>query len=70
MHRFLAQAPPVLLGVQLEDLMGEHEQPNLPSTTDEHPNWRRRIDIDALAYSEEAAAICDAVARARRRGQA
>ncbi len=28
--------------VQLEDVLGETEQANLPGTTDDHPNWRRR----------------------------
>jgi 4-alpha-glucanotransferase len=27
----------------LEDLLGLAEQPNLPGTIDEHPNWRRRL---------------------------
>jgi 4-alpha-glucanotransferase len=27
----------------LEDLLGLDEQPNLPGTIDEHPNWRRRM---------------------------
>lgn len=27
----------------LEDLLGLDEQPNLPGTMDEHPNWRRRM---------------------------
>ncbi|HEY1749684.1 MAG TPA: 4-alpha-glucanotransferase [Caulobacteraceae bacterium] len=29
--------------VQAEDLAGLAEQPNLPGTIDEHPNWRRRL---------------------------
>ncbi|NBF18385.1 hypothetical protein GV729_24295, partial [Pseudomonas sp. Fl4BN2] len=29
--------------VPLEDLLGLVEQPNLPSTIDTHPNWRRRL---------------------------
>ena len=29
--------------VQLEDVVGEEEQANLPGTTDAHPNWRRRM---------------------------
>ena len=29
--------------VPLEDLLGLVEQPNLPGTIDEHPNWRRRL---------------------------
>jgi 4-alpha-glucanotransferase len=28
--------------VPLEDLLGQVEQPNLPGTIGEHPNWRRR----------------------------
>jgi 4-alpha-glucanotransferase len=27
----------------LEDALGEIEQPNLPGTLHEHPNWRRRL---------------------------
>lgn len=33
--------------VPAEDLFGLVEQPNLPGTTDEHPNWRRRLPADA-----------------------
>ena len=29
--------------IPLEDLLGLTEQPNLPGTTAEHPNWRRRL---------------------------
>ena len=29
--------------VQLEDVLAEVEQANLPGTTDAHPNWRRRL---------------------------
>lgn len=35
--------------VPVEDLLGETEQPNLPGTIDEHPNWRRRLPADARA---------------------
>ena len=41
MHRFLAETPGRLLMVQLEDALGETEQPNLPGA-EAHPNWRRR----------------------------
>jgi 4-alpha-glucanotransferase len=40
---FTAQAPCPLTIVPLEDLVGIADQPNLPGTTDEHPNWRRRM---------------------------
>jgi 4-alpha-glucanotransferase len=44
-HRFLAGARSRLLLVQLEDLLGEVEQVNLPGTLDEHPNWRRKLRL-------------------------
>ncbi|MBT2245111.1 4-alpha-glucanotransferase [Sphingobium sp. BHU LFT2] len=40
---FLAGSAAPLLLVPMEDLMGLIEQPNLPGTTIEHPNWRRRL---------------------------
>ncbi len=30
--------------VPIEDILGLDEQPNLPGTINEHPNWRRRLD--------------------------
>jgi 4-alpha-glucanotransferase len=41
----VARAPSDLAIVPLEDLLGLDEQPNLPGTTVEHPNWRRRMDV-------------------------
>ena len=40
---FLARSRARLMLVQLEDIAGEEEQANLPGTSDEHPNWRRRL---------------------------
>lgn len=40
---YLARTPCRLLAVQLEDVEGATEQANLPGTTDQHPNWRRRL---------------------------
>lgn len=42
---FVAQAPGPLTIVPLEDIMGAAEQPNLPGTIDQHPNWRRRFRL-------------------------
>lgn len=42
---YLAAAPSRLLVVSLEDALGLKEQPNVPGTVDEHPNWRRRVPI-------------------------
>ncbi|WP_230480533.1 4-alpha-glucanotransferase [Sphingomonas sp. Leaf21] len=42
----VAATPCPLAIVPIEDLLGLDEQPNLPGTTDEHPNWRRRLPGD------------------------
>jgi 4-alpha-glucanotransferase len=39
---YLARSRARLMLVQLEDVVGESEQANLPGTIDAHPNWRRR----------------------------
>jgi 4-alpha-glucanotransferase len=36
-----------LVVLPLEDALGRKEQPNLPGTINEHPNWRRRILVEA-----------------------
>jgi 4-alpha-glucanotransferase len=43
---FVARTESPLCLVPLEDLLGQEEQPNLPGTIDEYPNWRRRLDIE------------------------
>ena len=44
---FAAETPSPLCLPQIEDLLGVEEQPNLPGTIDEHPNWRRRLTAEA-----------------------
>ncbi len=44
-YRLLALTPARVLMVQMEDLLLEPEQPNLPGTITEHPNWRRRLAL-------------------------
>ena len=42
---FLARTKSRLLTISLEDLLGVVDQPNIPGTVDEHPNWRRRLPL-------------------------
>jgi 4-alpha-glucanotransferase len=42
---FLARTPSRLLAIALEDFLGLVDQPNIPGTVDEHPNWRRRLPV-------------------------
>jgi 4-alpha-glucanotransferase len=46
---YAASTPCPLVIVPMEDLLGLDEQPNLPGTTDEHPNWRRRMPGETKA---------------------
>jgi 4-alpha-glucanotransferase len=50
-HRFLARSKAAIAMVQVDDLTDKGDQVNLPTTTDEHPNWRRRqkLTIEVLA---------------------
>ena len=42
---FVGLTPAPLVTYPLEDLLGLAEQPNLPGSIDEHPNWRRRLAL-------------------------
>jgi 4-alpha-glucanotransferase len=46
---FIAATPSELAVVPLEDMLALPDQPNLPGTVDEHPNWCRRYPGDAGA---------------------
>lgn len=46
LHRYLARTPSCLVMVQLDDLAGEEHQANLPGSTTQYPNWRRRLSRD------------------------
>jgi 4-alpha-glucanotransferase len=50
--RFVAATPAQLALVPLEDMLGLADQPNLPGTVDEHPNWRRRYAGEARTMFE------------------
>ena len=69
LHRLLARTPSRLLAVAAEDLVGSKEQVNIPGTTDEHPNWRRKMpvtlaELPGLPLCE---AICAAIREERPR---
>ena len=44
---FTARSSGPLALIPIEDILGLAEQPNVPGTIDEHPNWRRRLDQPA-----------------------
>jgi len=53
--RFIAATPSRLALLPLEDALASTEQPNLPGTIDEHPNWRRRYPGDAATLLDDPA---------------
>ena len=52
--------------VPVEDLSGEIEQPNLPGTIEEHPNWRRRLAKPAESIFEDLTGRLRGLEEARR----
>lgn len=67
-HRFLGRSGAAIAAIQIDELMREAEQVNLPATRDEYPNWRRRasMTLEELADDPRAAALMAAMAEARR----
>jgi 4-alpha-glucanotransferase len=65
---FLAQTRSRLLTISLEDLLGVIDQPNIPGTVNEHPNWRQRLPLalDKIAAAIDVAAIRHATAERTR----
>ena len=49
--RFLARTPSRLLAISLEDLLAVIDQPNIPGTVNEHPNWRQRLPANVEDYA-------------------
>lgn len=62
-ERYLARSSAALMMVNLDDLLLEPDQLNLPGTIHEYPNWSRRLgaDVDALFDDPAVAAILKAV---------
>jgi len=66
---YLARSRARLMLVQLEDVLAESEQANLPGTTDAHPNWRRRLscDLNEIVYGTDLQRVAALIAEGRLR---
>lgn len=55
-HEFLARSGSAVVVPQLDDLLGETDQVNVPATFLEHPNWRRKysMTLEQIASGEDA----------------
>jgi 4-alpha-glucanotransferase len=68
-HRLVARSPCRLVAAQMEDLLGLVEQPNIPGTVHEHPNWRRKLPmpIEELENTPILRAVVRAISEERPR---
>jgi 4-alpha-glucanotransferase len=51
--RFIARTPSRFLVVQIEDVLDVRDQPNVPGTMTEHPNWRQKLPVALEALAED-----------------
>ena len=52
---FVTRTRSPLVVLPMEDLLGLKQQPNVPGTTDEHPNWRHRLLATAATLLQDEA---------------
>ncbi|MEM1422719.1 MAG: 4-alpha-glucanotransferase [Planctomycetota bacterium] len=70
LHRHIAKGDAAFTLINTEDLWLETGTQNIPGTTDEHPNWRRRLryELDDIASDDDVArqlAMIDESSRAQ-----
>ena len=65
----LARAPCKVLAIQLEDVLHQRDQVNLPGTADQHPNWRRKLTLNLEHWPQDDrfVELCAAVSQERTR---
>jgi 4-alpha-glucanotransferase len=63
-QRYLARSAAALVVLQLEDLIGMTDPVNVPGTSDQYPNWQRKItaDIEDIFERDSVARVLSAVA--------
>ncbi len=67
LHRYIALSRSTLLGLQPEDWLEMSQPVNVPGTTDEYPNWRRKLSrkIEEIFADEQVAKLLTAVNHCR-----
>ncbi len=69
-HAYLARSPAKVMMVQMEDVFGQLEQVNLPGTTDQYPNWQRKLplNLEEWAADPRFTALAEILKRSRGAG--
>jgi 4-alpha-glucanotransferase len=67
LHALVASTPSMLACAALDDVTGATVQPNVPGTTDEHPNWRVRLPlaVEDLPGDDDAQSVLAAISAER-----
>jgi (1->4)-alpha-D-glucan 1-alpha-D-glucosylmutase len=67
LHTFIARAPAKVMLAQMEDVLGARDQINLPGTTTEQPNWRRKLvlPLERWPQDDRFVDLCDALRAVR-----
>ena len=68
LQAYFASSQALAFAVQLDDLLLEPMQANVPGTTNEQPNWRRRsrLPLEDIETDTNVSAICAAIDKARK----
>lgn len=69
-HVLVARTPAKVMMIQPEDVLGQVEQANLPGTTDQHPNWRRKLPLNLEEWQSDPRVLALAAALGRELGRA
>ncbi|HIJ85500.1 MAG TPA: hypothetical protein HPQ00_15020, partial [Magnetococcales bacterium] len=64
---YLSMSPSKIQMVQLEDVIGQREQVNLPGTTNEYPNWQRKLamNVDDMLKAKPMIAVAKRLRKQR-----
>ena len=70
-HLYLAGGQARLMVVQPEDLLHMQDPVNVPGTSEQYPNWRRKLnaDLEDWIARDDVVALAERIS-ARRRGEA
>lgn len=66
-YTYLARSPAKIMMIQLEDVLEVLDQINIPSTTTQHPNWRRKLPLHLEAWGADRRVLALAAAMRQER---
>lgn len=60
-HAYLAASPARVVMANIDDVIGETAPVNIPGTSSEYPNWRRKLslDIESIGADERFRRLCE-----------